>query len=107
MAKLGAGLLIGAALAFPAGMMVAGSGEGPDGVRPPGREAAVVRDVFAPSIRSDPYFLDRQREGVEALERHCASTGESCAEARAARRRIDELDTRAGLSPADRSAARE
>ena len=92
-AKLGLALLLGAAIAFPAGMMVAGSRGGPD--RPAAatrRDAAVVRDVFSPSIRDDPWFLDRQREGVEALERHCAQTGESCPEARAARRRVAELE---------------
>lgn len=90
--KLGLALLLGAAIAFPAGLMVAGSRTPPDGARPAARGDAAMRDMFSPSVRSDPWFLARQREGVEALERHCARTGESCAEARAARRRLAELE---------------
>lgn len=89
--KLGAALLIGAALAFPAGLMLAGSTSGPEHSRGPDQRDAPVRDVFSPSIRGDPYFLARQREGVEALERYCEQTGKTCAEARAARRALDEL----------------
>ena len=93
LAKLGLALLVGAAIAFPAGLMVAGSQNGLSGLRPaaPRRDAA-MRDMFSPSVRSDPWFLERQREGLAALERYCARTGESCAEARAARRRLDELE---------------
>ena len=93
LAKLGLALLVGAAIAFPAGLMVAGSGSGSaraDRAAP--RDAAAVRDVFSPSIRRDPWFVDRQREGVEALEAYCARTGESCPEARAARRGLAELE---------------
>jgi hypothetical protein len=93
LAKLGLALLVGAAIAFPAGMMVAGSGGDSDGPAPANRQsAASVRDVFSPSIRTDPWFLERQREGVEALERHCTQTGESCPEARAARVALAKLE---------------
>jgi hypothetical protein len=51
-----------------------------------------MRNMFSPSVRGDPWFLDRQREGVEALERYCRRTGQSCAEARAARHRLSELE---------------
>ena len=87
--RLAAALLLGAAIAFPAGLMLAGREEGAiaQRARPPGP----VRDVFSPSVRSDPYFLERQRENVEALESHCRQTGETCAEAREARRGFDEL----------------
>ncbi len=92
-AKFGLALLVGAALAFPAGMMVAGWHRGERrSVPPPPRGEAAMRDMFSPSVRSDPWFLDRQREGVEALERYCARTGQSCAEARAARHRLAELE---------------
>jgi hypothetical protein len=50
-----------------------------------------MREILSPTIRNDPYFLDRQRQGIEALEAHCRRSGEMCAEARAARRRFDEL----------------
>jgi hypothetical protein len=89
--RLGCALLVGAGLAFPAGLYVAGLAEGsPD--RPPARAPApaAVRDVYSPALRSDPWFLDRQRAGIEALERHCRQTGESCPEAREARRWFDE-----------------
>ena len=93
LAKLGLALLVGVAIAFPAGMMVAGSGSGVDRTdRATRRDAAAVRDVFSPSIRRDPWFVERQREGVEALEAHCARTDESCPEARAARRGLAELE---------------
>ena len=95
LAKLGLALLVGAAIAFPAGMMVAGSRSVSDGSNPgpaQRRNAAYGRDMFSPSIRNDPWFLERQREGVEALEGYCARTGESCPEARAARQRLAELE---------------
>lgn len=90
--RLAAALLLGAALAFPVGLIVAGNEETPRSSA--SRSPAAVRDVFSPRVRSDPYFLDRQRENVEALEAHCRETGEPCAEARAARRRLDELAER-------------
>jgi hypothetical protein len=92
LAKFGLALLLGAAIAFPAGMMVAGSRNGSDGARPAAPRDAAMRNMFSPSVRSDPWFLARQREGVEALESYCARTGASCAEARAARRRLAEIE---------------
>ena len=92
-AKLGLAVLLGAAIAFPAGLMVAGSRDGLDRSRPAApRRDAPMRDMFSPSVRSDPWFLERQREGIEALEQYCAQTGQSCAEARAARRRLTEIE---------------
>ena len=93
LAKLGLALLVGAVIAFPAGMMVAGSQGGPERTgREVRSESAGARNVFSPSVRRDPWFLERQREGVEALERHCAQTGEMCPEARAARVSLAELE---------------
>ena len=86
-------LLCGAALALPAGFVLGRLGRSvePEGiVHGDGR----FRDMYSPSLRSDRYFLDRQREGVEALERYCERTGESCAEARAARLRLSQLEQR-------------
>ena len=92
LAKLGLALVVGAAVAFPAGMMVAGSRSRPDRANPPAPHDAPLRNVFSPSIRNDPWFVERQREGVEALERHCATTGDRCPVARAARLRLTELE---------------
>ena len=90
LAKLGCALLIGAGVAFPVGWMAAGI---PNGRSEPSHSGpAGVRDAYSPALRSDPWFLAKQREGYEALERECRRTGEYCAEARAARRRYAELE---------------
>jgi len=91
LARLATALVLGAALAFPVGLWVARDRDG--AAEPPARppRAAVGRTIYSPSIRDDPYFLDQQRQGIEALEAHCRRTGEMCAEARAARRRFGEL----------------
>lgn len=88
--RLGAALLIGAGLAFPAGWMVAGLSNRP--ATPAHSGPAGVADVFSPALRSDPWFIEKQREGYEALERECRRTGEYCAEAREARRLLTELE---------------
>lgn len=90
--KMAAVLGLGVALALPAGFVIGRLGTDDTPAQPARPADRAVRDVFSPSLRRDPYFLERQREGVEALERHCARTGETCAEARAARRRLAELD---------------
>ena len=87
--RLAVASLLGAAIAFPAGMMVASRTE--TAAAPARTAPAAMRDIFSPTIRDDPYFLDRQRQGIEALEAHCRRTGEMCAQARAARRRFGEL----------------
>ena len=93
LAKLSLALFVGAALAFPVGMMVGGSPSRTDRAAPAARpRAAGMRDMFSPAIRRDPAFLERQREGVEALERYCQASGESCSEARAARRALAEIE---------------
>lgn len=84
-------LLLGAAVALPAGMMLGGIGGGKQQVRAvPPPATATARAVYSPRVLSDPYFLEQQRKGVEALEAHCRQTGEMCAEARAGRRWLDE-----------------
>ena len=77
------------ALAFAAGLWLGGRGGGTEDARPPPQGAA-TREVFSPKVLSDPYFLEQQRQNVAALERACAERGELCAEARAARRWLDE-----------------
>lgn len=84
-------LLLGAAIALPVGMMLGGAGTGElrTPIPPPSAEAP-ARNAYSPKVLGDPYFLDEQRKGAEALEAHCLDTGEMCAEARAARRWVEE-----------------
>ena len=90
--RLAIALLLGVALAFPAGLWVAGRQQAAEPrTRPPQLEG---RAMFSPNVRGDPYVLDQLRQQVEALEAHCRRTGEMCAEARGARRRQAELAAR-------------
>lgn len=82
--RLGCALLLGMALAFPLGLMVAGQ-RGGNEPAPRSTASAERRDVFSPRVRDDPYFREQQRRNVEALEAHCRQSGESCAEAEQAR----------------------
>ena len=89
LARLAIALLLGAAIAFPAGLWVAGR---QDTSRPSvPRPQSERRAVFSPDVRGDPYVLDQLRQQVEALEAHCRRTGEMCAEARGARQRQEQL----------------
>jgi hypothetical protein len=90
LARLAAALLIGAALAFPAGLWLAGEPERVAGPQAAPSRAPVGRAVYSPRIKDDPYFLDQQRKGIEALEAECRRTGEFCAEARQARRGLED-----------------
>lgn len=85
LAKLGAALLLGMALAFPLGMMVAGDRDEDAPTDRGSGETAQRRDIFSPKVLDDPYFVQQQRRNVAALEARCRDTGEMCAEARAAR----------------------
>ena len=89
-ARLAAALLIGAGLAFPFGLWVAGGADGASETPARRAPAAVGRAMYSPSIRDDPYFLEQQRKGIEALEAECRRTGDFCAEARRARRRFED-----------------
>jgi len=88
--RLGGALLLGAALALPAGIMLGGRVEHDPTSRVASGSASASRNPFSPRIVSDQAFLDQQRGNVEALERHCRETGESCATARAARRWLED-----------------
>ena len=94
---LGCAALLGAAIAFPAGMMLGGRGAGPEGAAERGGGDAprtepkrTVRDFYSPSILDDPYVIEQQLRVVEALELSCRQYGERCAEARKARDRVEE-----------------
>ena len=69
-ARLALAVLFGAAVALPIGMMLGGedSGTAPRSAGPPSTGA---RAVYSPKVLSDPYFLEEQRKGIEALEQHC------------------------------------
>lgn len=90
LARVATALPLGAALAFPFGLWVAGDRDGAaePAARPP--RAAVGRAIYSPRIRDDPFFLDQQRNGIEALEAECRHTGAFCAEARQARRWLED-----------------
>ena len=92
--SLGCAVIIGAAVAFPAGVMFAGHEahqEKPGSAlaisRPPNKPFA--RNVYSPSVLKDPYVLDQHRRVVEALEAQCRKTSEHCAEAVQARQWLD------------------
>ena len=94
---LGCAALIGAAIAFPAGMMLAGGGGGTQGEAErrsgkasPAQPKQAVRDFYSPTILDDPYVIEQQLRVVEALELTCRQNGERCAEARQARQRVEE-----------------
>jgi hypothetical protein len=89
--RLGCAFLIGVALAFPAGLMLAPRPQ-PDrapaasaGARSPG-----LSNPYSPTIAHDPYVVEQQRKGVEALERSCRETGQYCAEAAQLRQALPE-----------------
>lgn len=92
---LAAGLLLGALLAFPAGLMLGRGGE-------PAAERAraartgddTLRNPYSPDLLGDPAFLAGQRRNAEALDKACRESGEFCAEAKAIRRWLEEGDAR-------------
>jgi hypothetical protein len=88
--KLVCAALLGAAVALPVGMMLAGVGSGEPRTRAAPPAAGTGRAVYSPKVLSDPYFLEQQRKGAEALETRCRAAGEMCAEAGAARRWLAE-----------------
>jgi len=83
--------VIGAAVAFPAGMMFSGreavrEKAAPTAPRDRRAPQADARNFYSPDIAGDPYVLDRQEKVVEALETQCRHAGERCGEAKEARR---------------------
>ena len=98
---LGCAALLGAAIAFPAGIMLGRGGAAPEPAAEPGTGVSsrtapnrAVRDFYSPSILDDPYVIEQQLRVVEALELSCRQSGERCAEARAARERWEANRTR-------------
>lgn len=91
---LGCAAIVGAAVAFPAGVMFAGRDmvretAGPRTVIGSRTATPIGRAMYSPAIFKDPYVRDQHRAVVEALEAQCGNQGQRCAEAKQARRWID------------------
>lgn len=92
---LGCAVFVGAAVAFPAGLIVGGHDaiRQNNGTETQGDDAtggARFRNIYSPKIYDEPYVQDQWRKEVEALEAQCRHTGEHCTEAKAARRWLSE-----------------
>lgn len=91
--QIGCVMLLTAAVAFPAGLWMAGStnprADAPKALAPL-RSGSAVRNPYSATIRNDPHVLDAQRAVVEAMERACDRERTQCAEAAAARRYLDD-----------------
>src|SRR5687767_2773386 len=89
--KLGCAALLGAIVAFPAGVAVSLrepiQTEAAETQRPSGqvRKNMAGRNPYAPEILSDTHVVDQHRRTVEAMELSCRQTGALCAEAEKAR----------------------
>lgn len=97
--RLGCAALMGALIAFLAGLMVGGREAAPEKIpvateinRDDGPEPK-ARNVYSPHIINDPYVLREQRRVVDALEAECRHSGNHCAEAEQARRWLRQQDT--------------
>ena len=100
---IGCAALIGAAIAFPLGMIAGGDGPSPhhaDGAGPPRSprgQAPPARNVYSPRVASDPFVIEQQTKVVEALELSCRRYKLHCMEAAQARLRIEEAEGRRPL----------
>jgi hypothetical protein len=90
--RLGCAAVLGAIVAFPAGVLLSGR-DAVQVVAPNSettaaspRHQSAARKPYSPHVLSDPYVLQQHEEIVEALEASCCKTGEACAEASQARR---------------------
>lgn len=91
---MGCAAFVGAAVAFPAGVIFGAR----DAIRQYDPEAqrghasgnANFRKFYSPQIFNDPYVQNQWEKGVEALEKQCRNAGEHCSEAKAARRSLSE-----------------
>lgn len=95
---MGCAAIVGALVAFPAGIMFAGRHVVREKAGPPIRSDSqatkpIARNVYSPTVLNDPYVLDQHHKVVEALEAHCRNQSEHCAEAKQARQWIDRQKT--------------
>lgn len=95
---IGCAALLGAAIAFPAGIIVGGNepsrenAEAPSDRSPSATQTRPRRNTYSPRIASDPYVIEQQRRVLEALEVSCRQSNSYCAEAEQARLRIEEAE---------------
>ena len=87
---LGCALLLGAAIAFPAGLLLGRGGAEQEAT--PRRSSGPFREVYSPALSTDPWFQEQQRLNFEALEQACRSTGELFGEAQQARQILTESE---------------
>ena len=98
--SIGCAALIGAAIAFPAGIMVGSirsSGDNAAEVRrlnASGGRPASYRNVYSPQPSKDPYVIDRWRRVADALEASCRQSHLHCVEAAQARVFVQETEMR-------------
>ena len=94
--RLGCAAVLGAIIAFPAGMALSGrepvEPEASKTTSAPVRNERVARNPYSPNVLSDPYVLQQHQAIAEALEMSCRETGEGCAEAKQARRYLSERE---------------
>ena len=97
--RLGCAAVLGAIIAFPAGVVFSGRGsvqqkaiDSKANIAP--ARQAEARKPYSPNVLNDPYVLQQHREIVEALEISCRQTGEGCVEAKQARRYLEREATR-------------
>jgi hypothetical protein len=95
---MGCAALLGASIAFPAGLFLAADRTPREQARAPGRAvpsaggARTARNLYSPRVAADPYVIEQQRKVVSALEASCRQSGRHCAEAEQARLRIEEAE---------------
>jgi hypothetical protein len=96
--RLGCGVVLGAIVAFPAGVVFSGrqsvqlEAPDPETATAPGPHSTEARKPYSPVVLSDPYVLRQHGEIVEAMETSCRKTGEYCAEAKQGRRYLLERE---------------
>lgn len=96
--KLACAAVLGAIVAFPAGVMFSGrksvqsEARGSGTITAPSVQNTEVLNPYRPNILSDPYVVRRHRQIVEALENYCRKSGKDCVEAKEARRYLDDRE---------------
>lgn len=95
---MGCAALLGASIAFPAGLFLGTDrtpredARGPSRAIPSAGGTRTSRNLYSPRVAGDPYVIEQQRKVVRALEASCRQSGRHCAEAEQARLRIEEAD---------------
>lgn len=87
---MGCAALLGAAVAFPAGLII-GWHDPPVEKAQRGTAGMIgnYRKIYSPDAHNDPYVQAQWQRVVEELEAQCSYTGERCTEAKAARESLN------------------